>query len=63
MKYALLIYEDEQAWGEDKSGALLNDMVGQHMSLISPVGSLAHSSVIFGPAPGPAHGYLAGLLP
>lgn len=38
MKYALLIYEDEQNWGDDKGGALLNDIVGQHMTLIEELG-------------------------
>lgn len=38
MQYALLIYEDEQVWGNDKSGALLNDVVGQHIALIKDLG-------------------------
>lgn len=39
MKYALLIYEDESAYGASKDNELLKDMVGQHIAFTNELGS------------------------
>jgi hypothetical protein len=38
MKYALLIYEDEAVWGDDKNGPLLEETIGKHMALVEELG-------------------------
>lgn len=39
MKYALLIYEDENQYGPDKAGPRLQEMVGKHMTFTQELGA------------------------
>jgi hypothetical protein len=39
MQYALLIYEDEQVFGEEKSGAAMMAIVAKHMAFSRELGS------------------------
>jgi hypothetical protein len=38
MKYALLLYEDEQPYGPGKSGPVLQEMMGKHMAFVQELG-------------------------
>ena len=39
MKYALLIYEDENQYGPDKAGPRLQEMVAKHMAFTQELGA------------------------
>ena len=39
MKYALLIYEDENQYGPDKAGPRLQEMVARHMAFTQELGA------------------------
>jgi hypothetical protein len=39
MKYALLVYEDESAYGGDKSGEAIEKLVGKHMAFSQELGA------------------------
>lgn len=39
MKYALLIYENEAVYGEDKTGKGLDELVGRHMAFGQEIGA------------------------
>lgn len=39
MKYALLIYEDENQYGPDKAGPRLQEMVAKHMTFTQELGA------------------------
>jgi len=39
MRYMLLIYEDEKAWGENKDGPSLDATVAEHMALAQSLGA------------------------
>ena len=39
MRYALLIYEDEQIYGPDKNGPALQELVSKHMAFNAELGA------------------------
>lgn len=39
MKYALFIYEDESAYGPDKAGPKIQEIVGKHMAFNQELGA------------------------
>ena len=39
MKYALLIYEDESVYGEDKTGEAMDAIIGRHMAFSEELGA------------------------